>query len=184
MIYSLTLICVISSALLAVVYKIAQPKIEADIKKKLRANLLEVFPESLKINGKKYVYKSPLRFEPIITDTLWGVYDATGKKVGIAFKVYPKGYGGVFEVLVGVNLDTIVTGIRPATPAEGLKETPGLGSKIIEPWFKKQFIGKKPKEILLKKDGGTLDAITGATISSRAVTNSVRLGIEKYKKYL
>ncbi len=184
MVYSLTLVCIISSALLAIVYQIAQPKIESDIRKKLISHLKEVFPDSIFICGRLYKYETPLKFEPAIQDTLWIVKDRNDKKVGIVFKVFPKGYAGTFEVLVGVNLDTIVTGVRPATPAEGLKETPGLGSKIVEPWFRNQFIGKKPFEILLKKDGGTLDAITGATISSRAVTNGIRLGIEKYKSFL
>jgi electron transport complex protein RnfG len=81
-------------------------------------------------------------------------------------------------------MDTTVNHIRPVTPGEGLKETPGLGVRVTEKWFKKQFSGKKEKEVLLKKDGGTIDAITSATISSRAVTNGTIKGIEKYKKYL
>ena len=53
-------------------------------------------------------------------------------------------------------------------------ETPGLGSKITLSSFTDQFKGLKSKEVVLNKDGGRVDAISGATISSRAVTDSVR----------
>jgi electron transport complex protein RnfG len=65
-----------------------------------------------------------------------------------------------------------------------LKETPGLGIKVREDWFRDQFRGKKSEELLLKKDGGELDAVTAATISSRAVVNGVREGIERYVQHL
>jgi electron transport complex protein RnfG len=60
------------------------------------------------------------------------------------------------------------------------QETPGLGARIVEvrpggekPWFTSQFEGKSGDELRLKKDGGGIDAITGATISSRAVAGGV-----------
>ena len=125
-----------------------------------------------------------IRFKSIIRDTVWSILDTNGATLGIAFKVFPKGYGGPIEILAGLSIDTAVAGIRVATPEEGLKETPGLGTKITEKWFRHQLIGKKEKALYLKKDGGTLDAITAATISSRAVVNGVRKGVEEYKKYL
>ena len=130
-----------------------------------------------------------VKFKPIVADTVWAVFDTADSQmrfnlIGIVFGVFPKGYSGVIETFVGLDMDTTVMGIRTATPAEGLKETPGLGDKINESGFKCQFIGKKEKEIRLKKDGGTLDAITGATISAQAVVDGVRKGINKYKKYL
>ncbi len=194
---SLTLVCLGAAFLLSLVYSVTNPKIEADIRARIKINLMEVcFPDAKgikqseedstlwiaydtlgEISGKR-------RFEEIIKDTLWGVFDTTGVQVGIAFKVFPRGYGGPIETFVGLANDTTVIGIRPAGPAEGLKETPGLGVKINEKWFKRQFMGKREKEILLKKDGGILDAITAATISSRAVADGVREGIEEHKKYL
>ncbi|MBI4723340.1 MAG: FMN-binding protein [Candidatus Stahlbacteria bacterium] len=125
-----------------------------------------------------------VKFKPIVADTVWAVLDTADSQIGIVFRVFPKGYSGVIETYVGLDMDTTVMGIRTATPAEGLKETPGLGDKINETEFKSQFIGKKEKEIRLKKDGGTLDAITGATISAQAVADGVRKGIKSHKKYL
>ena len=61
-------------------------------------------------------------------------------------------------------------------------ETPGLGTKVTEPKFRDQFKSKEGNDLKLKKDGGSVDAITAATISSRAVANGVHEGMEWYKK--
>ena len=53
-------------------------------------------------------------------------------------------------------------------------ETPGLGSRITESSFTDQFIGLSVSEVALKADNGRIDAITGATISSEAVVDTVR----------
>lgn len=161
----------ISAATLSVIFSVTKPRIDEYKANKLQSDLKEVLKEAIE-------------FEEIITDTLWKGTDSTGACVGIAFKVFPKGYGGPVETLVGLKTDTTVTGIIVASPAEGLKETPGLGIKIRESWFRDQFGGKKLEELLLKKDGGELDAVTAATISSRAVVNGTREGIELYMKYL
>jgi electron transport complex protein RnfG len=52
-------------------------------------------------------------------------------------------------------------------------ETPGLGTRIAEPEFTNQFSGKRIEDVRLRQDGGVIDAITGATISSRAITDIV-----------
>lgn len=197
MIVLLTVVCGVCSLLLSGVYNATEPKIQADIARKLNVHLMEVmFPGAAEYkvstedttlwtacdeNGKVL---GSAGFEPVITDTLWSVADAAGSKIGIAFKVFPRGYSGLVETLVGLSMDALITGIRTVTPAEGLRETPGLGVKVNDPWFKSQFTGKKEGEVVLKKDGGELDAITAATISSRAVTNGVKKGISKYKSYL
>lgn len=161
----------ISAATLSIVYRVTKPKIIEFKTNKLQSDLREVL-------------QGAVHFEVVIPDTLWRGLNPDGEFVGIAFKVFPKGYGGAIETLVGLRADTTVTGIIIASPAEGLRETPGLGLKVRESWFRDQFKGKKPEELLLKKDGGELDAITAATISSRAVVNGVREGIERYQKYL
>lgn len=105
-----------------------------------------------------------------------------GELAGVAFKVVaPEGYGGNIEVMVGVAPDGTVSGIEILTHAE----TPGLGSKITEPWFKQQFAGKSLQgaDWRVKKDGGDFDQITGATISPRAVVGAVRGGLEFYREH-
>jgi electron transport complex protein RnfG len=63
------------------------------------------------------------------------------------------------------------------------KETPGLGSKMTVPAFVNQFLDKNPEKMKLKvkKDGGDVDAITGATISSRAYAQAIQLAFDTFK---
>jgi len=171
MIRSLVFICIVAAGLLSWVYSFTKDRIEEDTRQKVRASLVELLGDTM------------LTFKPVIPDTLWEFYRDT-TKLGIIFRSYGKGYGGPIPVLVALSMDTIVLAIRPATPAEGLKETPGLGTKITEPEFTNQFKNKKPSQIKLKKDGGEIDAITGATISSRGVVEAIQVGIAKYLKYL
>jgi electron transport complex protein RnfG len=101
-----------------------------------------------------------------------------GVVIGAAFvAVAPGGYAGPIEVLVGVDTAGVITGIEIVKHAE----TPGLGSKITTPLFKGQFIGKSikdPANWSVMKDGGPFKQITGATISSRAVTTAIATGLE------
>ena len=65
-----------------------------------------------------------------------------------------------------------------------MKETPGLGLKSRDGWFRDQFKGLTADQVRLKKDGGPLDAISAATITSRAVAEGVADGIRKYSAHL
>ncbi len=96
--------------------------------------------------------------------------------VGIAFNVRaPDGYSGDIDVMVGVDPEGRVLGIEILRHAE----TPGLGDKIREEWFKAQFRGKGPQaDWRVRKDGGEFDQFTGATISARAVVGAVGRGVE------
>jgi len=102
--------------------------------------------------------------------------------VGTAFKVVaPDGYSGNIEVMVGVKPDQSVNAIEILSHAE----TPGLGDKITQPWFKDLFKGKSldNADWRVKKDGGQFDQITGATISPRAIVGAVRKGLEFYREH-
>lgn len=102
------------------------------------------------------------------------VLPAAGK--GEAVQVTVRGYSGVIEMLVGVDENGRVSGVKILSH----KETPGLGANVAKPGFLQQFVGKSPEDpIEAKKD---IDAITGATISSRAVCSGVREALEKAKK--
>lgn len=103
--------------------------------------------------------------------------------VGTAFKVVaPDGYSGNIFVMVGVAPNDQIIGIEILTHAE----TPGLGSKISEAWFKDQFKGKglDNADWRVKKDGGQFDQITGATISPRAIVGAVKKGLEFYSEHM
>lgn len=105
-----------------------------------------------------------------------------GDVAGIAFKVVaPDGYSGNIEIMVGVDPEGRVAGIEILTHAE----TPGLGSKITAPVFKDQFRGKGLDDVdwRVKKDGGSFDQITGATVSPRAVVQAVKIGLEFFREH-
>ena len=173
MVIALVVVCLISAIALSQVYSITQIKIEKQKTEAVLANLNRVLPNATRFEA-----------DSANPQTLWIGFDRQGQRVGIVFKVAPRGYGGPIETLVGIDTSQTITGIHIASAAEGLKETPGLGLKVREDWFRNQYINKTKNEIKLKKDGGPIDAITAATISSRAVTDGIKQGLEIYEIYL
>ncbi|MFH0947903.1 MAG: RnfABCDGE type electron transport complex subunit G [Elusimicrobiota bacterium] len=107
-------------------------------------------------------------------------FDDKNNVVGSVLKVTATGYSSEISALVGIDRDFKVTGVKILLH----NETPGLGAKISEKNFLSQFIGKISEKILLKKDSkdGEIDAITSATISSRAITNAIREKINEFHK--
>ena len=102
-------------------------------------------------------------------------YDAAGKLTGKTGTIVTKGYGGAIEITVGVDLSGAVTGI--SVGGSSFSETAGLGARSKEAWFGAQFVGLV-SPISLAKDGGAVDAITSATITSRAVTGAVNNAVQ------
>lgn len=123
-------------------------------------------------------------FQVVEDATVWRGFNKHDSLCGIVFKVAPQGYLGPIETWVGVGRNRAIKGMVIATPAEGLKETAGLGARVREKEFLDQFTGTTLATIGLKADGGTIDAVSGATISSKAVVDGVRTGIEQYSKHL
>lgn len=115
------------------------------------------------------------------------VYPAyrAGKLVGAAYSVVShQGFSGDIEILLGVSPEGRITGVEIVNHAE----TPGLGAKVVSDasWKGKQeLVGRSLSESLtVKKDGGEIDAIAGATISPRAVCGAVKAGLEAYNQAL
>jgi electron transport complex protein RnfG len=170
MIVTLFVVAVTCAVILSFVYAFTEPRIVETQAQMTLGGLEQV------ISAHKYV--------EVIPGTLWQAMDSLEKEIGIVFRVFPQGYGGPIPVTVGLNNEGTITGIRIASAAEGLSETPGLGAKITEPAFTDQFKDKCGAEVSLEQDGGTIQAITAATISSRAVSQGVRKGIETYAENL
>ena len=97
----------------------------------------------------------------------------SGQIIGYAVKETVQGYGGSIEVLTGMETGGILRGISVGGP--DFKETEGLGARAKEPEFTDQFAGKTPP----LKLGETIDGISGATITSRAVVDGVNQGVQK-----
>lgn len=111
--------------------------------------------------------------------------DASGNTVGYTLKVVPSGYGGDIELMVGIDsANSQVSGINVVSNSE----TAGLGAKSTDPEFSDQYKGKPLEELSVLKNGTPGDteikAISGATITSTAVTNGVDAAIEVYNNSL
>ena len=107
--------------------------------------------------------------------------DASGEALGYIFKITTsKGYGGDIQLTVGIQSDGTVTGVSFLS----ISETAGLGMKAKEPSFYEQYVGKNPTKFAVSKDGGDgeqIDALSGATITSRAVTGAVNAALGYYQ---
>jgi electron transport complex protein RnfG len=108
-----------------------------------------------------------------------GVFD--GKVNTVATEVFGKGFGGQIGLIVAVNIETDqIVGVSVTTHSE----TPGLGARAkSDPSFVGQFKGNPISEpFKVKADGGKIDAISGATVTSRGVCGAVVLAAEIYKR--
>ena len=109
------------------------------------------------------------------------VGEFNGKTNCIALESYGKGYGGDVGVMVGINIDeNKIIGAGVTTHAE----TPGMGARAkADPSFVSQFKGVDVKDAYkVTKDGGKIDAISGATITSRAVCVAVTDAVSIYSR--
>jgi electron transport complex protein RnfG len=170
MIMSLLITCLLAGLALSEVYAVTKPKVEQQKIDATNSALAQVLAAAK-------------TFKEVEKDSLWYGLDQSDTKAGIVIRSGRRGYGGPVPVLVGLDLTGRIVGIKVASGAEGLKETPGLGLKATEEAFWRQFLGTD-STVALKKDGGTVDAISGATITSRAVARGVAEAIRKYSEHL
>ncbi|MHC1610057.1 MAG: RnfABCDGE type electron transport complex subunit G [Candidatus Methanospirareceae archaeon] len=149
----LIIICIISGAALTASYDLTKGRIEMVEQERINESLSIIFP------GASFTE----------TDGYY-IAEVGGEEIGYAFIAEGKGYSGSIKTMVGMYKNGTIRRIHVITQSE----TPGLGTRIAEPDFTDQFSGKRVEEIRLRRDGGVIDAITGATISSRAITDIVR----------
>ncbi len=173
----LTLLTAISAGVLAYVSKkTAGPIAKALLEERMSAvrNVLPPFDNNP--DKDKFVAKKSDGTDVVVYE---GMKD--GKVVGVAFAVVShNGYSGDIEFMLGVNMDGIIQGIVILKQLE----TPGLGAKIQNSDFRDQYKGKSlenPQNWAVTKDGGTFVPITGATISSRAITAATVEGLRFFE---
>jgi H+/Na+-translocating ferredoxin:NAD+ oxidoreductase subunit G len=121
-----------------------------------------------------------IRFEEVANAdgfTYWKAFDENGSILGYAGLAFGKGYSSTIETVCGFDTNYDITGLKVTFQ----QETPGLGTKIQEiksgeddPWFLRAFKGVSALTVAVVQDRGTIDSVTGATVSSRALANSVR----------
>src|SRR3989339_4208 len=106
--------------------------------------------------------------------------DENKRIIGYILIIKTEGYSGQIDAIFGVDNKFKITGIKIISQ----NETPGVGSRIEEKDFLNQFTGKLTEECVIKEDGGKIDAVTSATISSRAITDAIREKMAIFLKHV
>ncbi len=176
MVVSLLVITLVSGFALGYVNELTiEPKAKAKLERKVNA-IKQVLPEfNNNLVEQVRLIKSDKAKDSIEIYT--GMMD--DKPIGTAvIGSSEKGYSGLVKIMVGFNPDESIKNIVVLEQ----KETPGLGTKMKGEKFIRQFRGKKPSEFNLKpkKDGGDVDALSGATISTRAFGEAIQLAYDVF----
>ena len=166
-------ICLLSTLLLALTNQLTAPIIAAQADKNASSAVYrqvlpaaQSFSKSLEVNlnGTAYIYYKGL--------------NSAGKTMGYVFTTVTQGYGGDVKILSGIDTKGAVTGIKILQ----LTETPNVGMKAYDLSFLKQFLGETGTISVVKTTAGKnqIKAMTGATITSRAVTGAVNIALSLY----
>ena len=170
---ALLVICLVATALLAGTNTITKEKIALNAVETEKASRMLVLPE-----GKEYGEVTTL--DGGITYCVGA--DENGAEVGYVFTAGAKGYGGTVSVMVGLDMNGTITGVEILSHSE----TPGLGANAVKPEFKNRFMGKSGELTVDKNsnDGQSVQAITAATITSKAVTSAVNAVTAAYAEII
>ncbi|MFH1202152.1 MAG: RnfABCDGE type electron transport complex subunit G [Candidatus Omnitrophota bacterium] len=163
----LFIICLVSSLILGLTYNLVHKRIELQAREEEGQALLVVLPQA------KEFAKDQLK------DFTYYKGTSDSQLIGYVLRLEAIGYAGPIQMLVGMDKTGLIQGVEILSQ----QETPGLGSRITEikpgqncPWFLEQFKGKDKTKLDLEN----IQAITGATISSKAVVETVRDNVDKF----
>lgn len=185
----LVLFAIASTALVTITFALTKDQIAYQQQQQLLSTLNQVVPKAQHDNE---LYKACILVknqEALGSEQPMPIYLASlnGKHSGAAIEaIAPDGYSGEIKIIVGVDSEAMVTGVRVLSH----QETPGLGDKIdirITRWVD-AFLGKtvdnlEDKSWAVQKDGGQFDQFTGATITPRAVVKAVKRAVWFYKTH-
>lgn len=173
----LAIVSLVASASLSLVNGATQPIIDARIIAEAEEARKELLPEA---EGFELV-------EGDLPEGVTEIFSAMkgGEVIGYIVSTQSKGYGGTFDVTVGINSENVVTGVK----LSNMSETPGLGAKATDAAFIDQYseINTENKPFVNKNATGAeseIVAIAGATITSNAVTNGVNIALDYYNSNL
>lgn len=178
MILSLVLVTLIAGFSLGYVNEVTKgPKAQAMLEKKIQAlqNVLPPFNN----NPVEDLILVPGNIQ-MDSIEVYPAYDNTNLKGVAIIGSSENGFSGLIKLMVGFNEDGSIQNIEVLEQ----KETPGLGTKMKDEKFLKQFRGVDPLHFNLrdKKDGGQVDGLTGATISTRAFGEAVQMAYDIFQK--
>ncbi len=151
----LMIVCIIAAVLLGFTYDFTYEKINEQGVIALNDNLNQIFPEAENFEEKDTNIYTALKSDEVI---------------GSIVLVESQGYSSIIKILVGIDNDNKISAIRILDQLE----TPGLGDNAKKPVFYEQFSGLAKDQVALKENGGEIDAITGATVTTSAVITGVK----------
>jgi electron transport complex protein RnfG len=167
---NLTATCLISGVIIAATYFATAPIAAKKAVEQTQKTMKALVPQADK-------------FEEIEGKTEWYKAEKGGEVIAYVVPSETKGYGGAIKLLVAVTADGKVIDYSCLKH----NETPGLGDKAIKSPFKDQFIGKTAENLVVTKDPSDkedIQAMTGATISSRAFTKGVKQAVDEVVEYI
>ena len=164
----LMIICAAVAFILSFVNMVTRDKI-AENEEAEKKNAIEAL-----FAGENIEY-SALDIESDAVNAIYEVKNDVGR-LGYAVSVSPSGFGGNIDMMVGIDTDGKITGVRIVS----LSETPGLGSRVADDAFLSAFVGKSGSVEL----GRDADVISGSTISSKAVVLGVNNALTALGEYL
>lgn len=181
----------VTAGILAVTFIQTAPRIAAEEKRAAEKALLEIIPESRHDNDLLHdVWTIPAQMYAqlgLSTEDQIHIARMQGKEVAVIIPAIAKdGYSGDIKMIVGVNVDGSIAGVRVLAH----RETPGLGDKVDlnkSPWIlnfnSKSLNNPETEKWKVKKDGGEFDQFTGATITPRAVVKQVKRTLELFQQH-
>lgn len=184
-------ITLISGVALGAVYEVTKGPIEQATIAANNATYKEVFAEANSFEEKTDIDIAAINaelaggeFGNVGLTSVLAAKDASGADLGYVVNSYSNdSYGGQVSISVGLKEDGSITSIGFLA----INDTPGLGLKAKEPAFKDQYVGKTADKLTVVKGGGAGDAeinsISGATITSAAVTNAVNAALYFNQNY-
>lgn len=185
----LLVFALVGTALLAYTHDHTEPVIERSRQAEKLALINQVLPPALYDNNLLASQQSVPPDDLLGTrqpSALWIARRGGAFAGAVLEAVAPDGYSGDIALLIGIDANGAVTGVRVTAH----RETPGLGDYIdraksawIDQFAGKSLLAPEPKHWKVKKDGGTFDARAGATISPRAVVKAVRSALEYYARH-
>lgn len=183
MVVVLVLVATVSAGVLGFVNVTTRPIIEANEARKLRESVLNSVKVDYTSENLEDKFTSEMEVKEIDGREVFFRYDESGDLSAVAFRMSGSGFQGPIQGIIALkpNLETIV-GVEILSQ----QETPGLGARITEDWFLDQFNEKKVRPELRIVKGGSegqneVDAITGATRTSKSVQGIINNEVKKMK---
>lgn len=168
--FNLAMVCIACGILIATVYYFTAPiteKKNAELKQESMQELVQDADSFVAVDGKDEWYEA----------------QKDGQTIAYVVPASTKGYGGTIELLVAVGTDSTVLDFQILSA----NETPGLGSNASKDSFRSQFAGKTSDALTVVKDKTNkenIQAMTGATITSTAVTKGVKEAVDEVAAYM